>query len=59
MTDILVVIGIEQLKKIDNILDEKVKIAEFYRKNFEKANLLKHLLCQNMLIDQYTCMELK
>ena len=32
MTDILAAIGIEQLKKIDYILDEKVKLAEFYKK---------------------------
>ncbi len=41
MTDILAAIGIEQLKKIDNILDEKVKIAEFYRKNFEQSKFVK------------------
>ena len=32
MTDILAAVGIEQLKKIDSILDEKVKIADFYKK---------------------------
>ena len=37
MTDILAAIGIEQLKKIDYIQDEKVKLAEFYKKSFEKS----------------------
>lgn len=36
MTDILAAVGIEQLKKIDFILDEKVKIADLYKKKFEE-----------------------
>ena len=37
MTDILAAVGIEQLKKIDSILDEKVKIADFYKKKFKET----------------------
>ena len=40
MTDILAAVGIEQLKKIDFILDEKVKIANFYKNNFETSEFV-------------------
>lgn len=36
MTDISAAFGIEQLKKIDSLLNQKVKIAEKYTKSFSK-----------------------
>ena len=40
MTDILAVIGIEQLKKIDNIIIEKEKIAKRYTNEFANDSLI-------------------
>ena len=42
MTDITATIGIEQLKKIDKILDIKNNIAEKYNKNLLTKNQLKY-----------------
>ena len=41
MTDITAAIGIEQLKKIENILAQKKKIAKFYDSLFNDSNLIK------------------
>ena len=41
MTDILAAIGIEQLKKIDSILDEKVRLANFYSIKFTENQFVK------------------
>jgi len=38
MTDVLAAIGIEQLKRIDFILDEKVKLSEFYTNKFSNID---------------------
>ena len=41
MTDISAAFGIEQLKKIDNLLNKKVMIAEKYTKSFsENKNIV-------------------
>ena len=36
MTDVLAALGVEQLKRIDKILDKKVAIANFYTEELEK-----------------------
>lgn len=40
MTDILAAVGLEQLKKIDNILDEKVKLAKYYSDIFKNNKFI-------------------
>ena len=37
-TDYAAAIGIEQIKKINKVINEKSKIAEFYSKNFKDLN---------------------
>lgn len=41
MTDIQAAIGIKQLEKLDMIVEERRKIAEFYNRRFEKIEWLK------------------
>lgn len=41
MSDVLAAIGVEQLKKIDTLLDEKVVIAQRYTEAFEKTKTVR------------------
>ena len=43
MTDILAALGVEQLKRIDTIL-EKVSIASFYSEEIGKIDEFEHLM---------------
>jgi dTDP-4-amino-4,6-dideoxygalactose transaminase len=40
MNDIAAALGIEQLKKLDFIVDKKIKIAQFYTKSFSDLDWL-------------------